>query len=137
VSQDAGPGLAIVKSSRAVLPVDLEGDGDIDILFTNLSDSPDLLRNDGSVGAWLQVRLEGRSSNRDGIGARVTLEAAGRTQIREIRRTSLYEGSTLPIAHFGLGGADVVERLEVRWPSGAVSVDERIPVNRRLTIVEK
>jgi hypothetical protein len=126
-----------VKSSRAILPVDLEGDGDIDVLFTNLADSPDLLRNDGAVGAWLQVRLEGRVSNRDGIGARVTIEAAGRTQMREIRRTSLYEGSTLPIAHFGLGEARTIDRLEVRWPSGAVTVEERIPANQRLTLVER
>jgi hypothetical protein len=131
-----GPGMAIVKSSRAILPVDLEGDGDLDLMVTNLSDTPDLLRNDGVVGGWLQVRLEGRSSNRDGIGALVKIEAAGRTQLREVRRTAYWEGSSLPIAHFGLGEADSVERIEVRWPSGRTSVMEQVEANRRITLQE-
>jgi hypothetical protein len=136
VTDSGGPGVTLVKGSRAILPVDLEGDGDIDVLFTNLSDTPDLLRNDGAVGGWLQVRLEGLSSNRDGIGARVTIEAAGRRQFREIRRTYLFEGSTLPIAHFGLGAARTVERIDVRWPSGRTSVMQQVEANRRITIRE-
>jgi hypothetical protein len=131
-----GSGLALVKASRAVLPVDLEGDGDIDLLFTSLSDSPDLLRNDGASGGWLQVRLQGTTSNRDGIGARVEIEVGGRRQFREIRRTSLYEGSQMPIAHFGLGPARTVERLHVRWPSGLTSTLEQVKANQRITVQE-
>ncbi len=128
--------MAIARSSRALLPVDLEGDGDIDILVTNLGDAPDLLRNDGAPGHWLQVRLEGRSSNRDGIGARVTVEAGGRSQIREIRRNSLYAGSTLPIAHFGLGAQESVDSLHVRWPSGKVTVERNVAADRLIKLTE-
>jgi len=132
----AGPGLALLKSSRAIAPVDLEGDGDVDLLVTNLNDSPDLLRNDGAAGNWLQVRLEGTSSNRDGIGARVTLTAGERVQIREIRRNSLYAASTLPIAYFGLGDAAAIDLLEVRWPSGRTSTERRVEPNRLITLRE-
>jgi len=135
LAEGGGSGLAIVKSSRALLPVDLDGDGDIDFLVTNLNDTPDLLRNDGVVGNWLQVKLVGRVSNRDGIGARVTIETAGHTQFREIR-SDYYEGASLPIAHFGLGTAETVDRLVVRWPSGRTSALEQIPANQRLTIEE-
>jgi hypothetical protein len=136
VTERAGPGLAIVKSSRAILPIDLDTDGDLDLLVTNLNDSPDLLRNEGAAGGWLQVGLQGVTSNRDGIGARVSIEAGGRTQIREIRRDCSYAASTLPIAHFGLGALRTVDRLEVRWPSGRTSVEKDVAANQRITLKE-
>ena len=136
IQDRAGPGLAPVKASRALVPVDLDDDGDLDLLLTSLNDSPDLLRNDGAKGHWLEVRLTGKRSNRDGIGARVTLEAGGARQIREIRATLGLTSSTLPIAHFGLGPAERVERLEVRWPSGSVTERKGIEADQRLTLVE-
>ena len=136
VGRRAGPGLAVVKSSRAVAPVDLDDDGDVDILVTNLNDTPDLLRNDGAQGSWLQVALAGRGKNRDGIGARVIVDAGGRRQVREIRREAGYAASILPIAHFGLGAAAVVDRIEVRWPSGRTTRRDAVPANQKLTIEE-
>jgi len=136
VAARAGPGFAVIKSSRALLPVDLDADGDLDFLVTNLNDTPDLLRNDGARGGWLEVGLVGRGANRDGIGARVTIETGGRRQVREIRREVGYAGSTLPIAHFGLGAATVVERIEVRWPSGRTTSLEQVSANRRLALEE-
>ena len=135
MSDEAGDGLAIVKGSRALLPVDLDADGDLDVLVTNLNDVPDLLRNETPGGGWLQVRLEGTVSNRDGIGARVTIHAGGRPQTREVRSNTSY-GSTLPVAHFGLGDAAVVDSVEVRWPSGARTVVENVTPNRLLTLRE-
>jgi enediyne biosynthesis protein E4 len=136
ISARAGSGFAVVKSSRALAPVDLDADGDLDFLVTNLNDTPDLLRNDGAKGAWLEVALAGRGKNRDGIGARVTVEAGGRSQMREIRRDLGFAASTLPIAHFGLGAATVVDRVEVRWPSGRTTRAEAVRANERLTIKE-
>ncbi len=136
VEDRAGPGLRLVKSSRALAPLDIDDDGDLDLLLTALNDSPDLLRNDGAQGNWLQLRLVGSRSNRDGIGARITIEAGGRQQVREIRRTTGYAASTLPIAHFGLGASETIDRLRVRWPSGVVSQRSRVPANQRLTIEE-
>jgi hypothetical protein len=137
VEERAGPGMQLVKASRALLPLDFDGDGDLDVLLTSLNDSPDLLRNDGAVGHWLQVGLRGTRSNRDGIGARVVIEAGGRRQTREIRRTTGFAASTLPIAHFGLGSATTVDSLEVRWPSGHRTFLENLPADQRLTIDEE
>jgi hypothetical protein len=135
ITDGAGPGLELVKGTRAVLPADADGDGDLDFLLTNLNDTPDLLLNEGAAGNWLQVRLHGAGANRDGIGARVVLEAAGRRQIREMSRTASYAGSTLPVAHFGLGAA-AAGRVEVRWSSGRITVRENVQANRTLRIRE-
>jgi hypothetical protein len=136
LSERSGPGLSVVKSSRALLPIDIDHDGDLDLLLTNFNDTPDLLINETAPGNWFQVRLEGAGGNREGIGARVELHSGGSRQIREIRRNASFAASTLPIAHFGLGASAVVDRLEVRWPSGATSVLEEVEANRRLVIPE-
>jgi len=132
----AGPGVAVAHCSRAVLPVDLDADGDLDLAVTNLNAAPLLLRNDGTKGHWLQVRLVGRRSNRDGIGARVLLDEPPRRQIREITRSASYAGSSLPVAHFGLGQTGRVSRLEVRWPSGQISVLTDVPADRVVRVEE-
>ena len=131
-----GPGFDLVESSRALLPHDIDGDGDIDLLFTTLDGRPRLLRNDGARGHWLHVRLEGAGRNRDGIGASVRVTAAGRTQRREIRREASFAGSVPPVAWFGLGDAARVERVEVRWPSGRITTLEDVAVDQRLTVRE-
>jgi hypothetical protein len=132
----AGPGLRLVKSSRAVLPVDLEGDGDLDFAVTSFNDTPDLLRNDGAPGRWLQVRLEGTRSNREGIGARVSIEAGGRRQTREMTGGASIAGSVMPVVHFGLGEVALVDRLEVRWPAGGTTLEESIAADRLVVIRE-
>ena len=136
VSAAAGPGLVLAGSSRAVLPVDLEGDGDLDLLVTGLNAVPELLRNDGAGGAWLAVRLRGSASNRDGIGARIIVHASGGTQTREVRRDASFAGSTLPVAHFGLGAASRIDGVEVRWPSGRTSRLENVRPGRLLLVEE-
>ena len=135
-AHDPGPGMAILEASRAVLPVDLEGDGDLDLLVTNLNAAPNLLRNDGEGGNWLSVALRGTQSNREGIGARIEIEIGGQRQVREVRRDGSYAGSVLPLAHFGLGGHDKIDRLSVHWPSGAVSELTGIEANRSITVEE-
>jgi hypothetical protein len=132
----AGRGLELPERSRSTAFEDYDRDGDIDVLVTNLNDTPLLLRNDGAPGHWLQVRLAARSGNRDGIGSRIRLVAGGRSQLREVRRGSSFLASREPIAHFGLGSVALVERIEVRWPSGRTTVVERVQADRRLTIEE-
>jgi hypothetical protein len=136
ITERVGPGLELVKNSRSVLPLDLDGDGDPDFLITNLNAPPDLLRNDGVKQHWFQVRLVGSKSNRDGIGALVSISAGGRRQARQITRTASFAGSTLPVALFGLGESMTIDRLEVRWPSGARSVREDLAVDRQVTVRE-
>ncbi len=102
---------------------DIDNDGDLDLLVTNNGQTADLLRNDGGHrrGA-LSVRLVGRQSNRDGIGARVRATVGGRVQVREVKAGSSYLGQGDTRVHVGLGGAVGVERLEVRWPTGVTEV---------------
>ena len=136
VTADAGPGFAIEKVSRGLAAGDIDNDGDLDLLVTNNGHSPDLLRNDGDHGRALLVRLIGTQSNRDGIGARVRLTAAGRTQMREVKAGSSYLGQNDLRVHFGVGTATRVDQLEVRWPSGRVDVVRDIPADQMISIRE-
>ena len=136
-SARAGPGLRVRKVSRGAAFGDYDDDGDVDILVLNADDAPTLLRNDGAAGHWLGVRLRGRRSNRDGIGARVRVTAGGRTQVREVRAGASFLSSNDLRAHFGLGAATSVERLAVSWPSGSVQILEDLPVDRYLLIDEE
>ncbi|MBT5711200.1 CRTAC1 family protein, partial [Candidatus Poribacteria bacterium] len=121
VSEDAGAGLAIARSSRGLAMGDVDNDGDMDALVGNIGEAPDLLRNDSNVGAaWIGITLVGVESSRDGIGARIDVTAGGRTQTRAIRSGGSYLSRSDPRALFGLGDADVVDELTVRWPSGVV-----------------
>ncbi len=137
VGATAGPGMVQVKGSRGIAVGDYDDDGDLDLLVVNDDEVPSLLRNDGgNSGHWLKVRLVGRRSNRDGIGARLRLEAAGTSQVREMRLTSGYYSSHDPRLHFGLGTADRVERLEILWPSGTHQELTGLPANRLATVDE-
>ena len=136
-SARAGPGLRVRKVSRGTAFGDYDDDGDVDILVLNADDAPTLLRNDGAGGHWLGVRLRGRRSNRDGIGARIRVTAGGRTQVREVRAGASFLSSNDLRAHFGLGAATAVDRLAVSWPSGSVQILEELPVDRYLLIDEE
>lgn len=123
VSGTAGPGLGLRRVSRGAAFADYDGDGDLDAFVLNLNDTPTLLRNDtAEPGAYLLVALEGVSSNRDGIGARLKLTAGGRAQYAEVQSGGSYLSHNDLRVHFGLGAAERVDELEIRWPSGRVQV---------------
>lgn len=137
VGEAAGRGFGLVKVSRALSVADYDNDGDLDLLITNNGQTPDLLRNDGgNRGNWLRVRLVGRRSNRHGVGAVLLLQAGSGEQYRQITAGSSYLTQNDARAHFGLGSAQRIQRLEVRWPSGVIDVVEGLEVNRQLTVVE-
>jgi enediyne biosynthesis protein E4 len=117
---EAGSGLQIEESSRGAAFGDYDNDGDVDVLVINMDAPPTLLRNDSAGGHWLTVRLTGTKSNRDGIGARVTIDAGGRRQVAEVRSGGSYVSHNDMRPHFGLGTAGRVDRLTIRWPSGQV-----------------
>ena len=85
---------------------------------------------------WLRVRTVGTISNRDGIGARVTVVANGQTQIREITAGSSNKSQSMLPAHFGLGSAAKADSVEIRWPSGIIQTLRDVPANQQLTVVE-
>jgi hypothetical protein len=129
VTASAG-GLALARSSRGAAFGDYDNDGDIDVLISNIDDRPMLLRNDTSGGRWITMRLVGVKSNRDGIGAKVTVVAGGRRQIAEVRAGGSYVSHNDMRLHFGLGAEDAVDEVEIRWPSGLVERKGRLEANR-------
>jgi len=115
----------------------MDNDGDLDILIVNNGQRADLLRNDGgNRNNSLLIRLVGSESNRDGIGARLRLDIGGKTLTREVKAGSSYLGQNDLRVHFGLGPAMLADRLEVRWPSGAIDVMEGLGANQILTVSE-
>jgi predicted nucleotidyltransferase len=130
-SAEIGGGLLLEKSSRGAAFGDYDNDGDIDVLVINMNDRPTLLRNDTAAGNhWITIRLAGVKSNRDGIGARVRIEAGKRRQMTTARGDGSYMSSSDMRAHFGLGDATRVDRLEIRWPSGVVETATGLAADR-------
>jgi hypothetical protein len=136
VTASAGPGFALEKVGRGLAAGDIDNDGDLDLLVTNNGESADLLRNDGEPGNALVVRLVGKQSNRDGIGARLRLTAGTRLQIREVKAGSSFLGQNDLRQHFGLAALGRADRLEVRWPAGKSDVVENVAANQIITIRE-
>jgi len=116
---------------------DLDGDGRVDAVITRLNGPAVLLKNvSAPSNHWLGVRLRGRKSNHDGIGAAVRLTAAGRTQLDHMTTTGGYLCSSEKALWFGLGATAAVERIEVAWPSGVRQTIEKPGIDRYLLIEE-
>ena len=122
--------------ARGLAVADIDGDGFLDLLVANFDQPPVLLKNSGNDNRWLEVQLVGVQSNRDGIGARLTLTAGGARQIREIQSGTSFLSQHSLVAHFGLGRHKRVHELKIRWPSGIVQTLTDLPVNRKITVTE-
>ncbi len=137
VSELAGEAVTRPKVGRGLAAADFDLDGDLDLAVTQNNAPAVLLRNEQrDEGRWLEVRLIGTRSNRDGYGARVSVEAGGRRWVREHRSASSYLSRSEPVLHFGLGQVEGVERVEVTWPSGRREAWHHPPLDRRLTLRE-
>jgi len=130
-----------VVSTRSSVIFDIDGDGDLDIVTNELLEHPQVFVSNLTERRkvhYLQVRLQGRASNRDGLGATVKVTAGGRTltQWHDGKSGYLSQSSSLPL-YFGLDEADAIDKVEVHWPSGRDQViSEGIKVNTLLTITE-
>lgn len=123
--------------SRGALFGDYDNDGDIDLLVTQLNSTVTLLRNESkTLNNWLRLKLIGTRSNRDGIGARITLTIGSESLTREVRMGSSYLSSNDPRVLIGIGVHDVVDKLEIRWQSGVVQILENLTVNQELVVTE-
>ena len=137
LTKQLGPNLVEARVSRAAAFADYDNDGDVDVLVTNNGDHPQLFRNDGgNRNHWLEVRLIGTRSNRDGIGARIRTDANGVRQTQEAKGGMSYQSAHDPRLHFGLGTATRIARLEIAWPSGAVTTLNDLPADQCITIKE-
>jgi hypothetical protein len=137
VSADAGPGLTAVASSRGLAVGDLWNDGRLSVVITNMNAKPSLLVNDiHNSNHWIALKLIGTRSNRDAIGARITLKAGKRTWVDEVRSGSSYNSNSDMRVHFGLGALAKIDSLQIRWPSGLVETFPDIKPDAVNTIKE-
>lgn len=133
-------GFESTGQGRALVCFDSDNDGWIDVLIQNSQPegenavSPHYFRNLGGDNHWLTVRLRGTELNRHAIGAKVTVTTASGRQVREIRAGNNFLSSEPPVAHFGLGQHDRIERLAVRWPNGRESARGAIDADQILEL---
>jgi hypothetical protein len=143
VSMMAGPGISEPVASRGCAFGDFDNDGDMDFVVNPVNDVPQLLRCDSTTGNhWIKVRTIGTKSNRSGIGARIRCvtrvpgEAKPHSQIDEVRSGGSYISQSDLRVHFGLGKAERVELLEIRWPSGQVDTLKNLAADRLYYVKE-
>ena len=131
-SQVGEPFGRAVAAHRGLVAVDLDNDGLLDLVTTSLGGPVEVWRNSGPAGHWLRVVLRGRVSNRDGLGAIVTVNG------RRLMMTSAtgYASSVLQGVHVGLGSSNAAPRVEIRWPSGRTQVIEAAGVDRVVEVTE-
>jgi len=138
-------GSPVWDAGRRMAPswTDYNNDGFLDLFIAVGDGQPErnlLYRNNGNTNHWLKVKLDGRASNRSGIGAKVRAQASinGQTfwQMREISCENLWAAQNGLLAHFGLGDATNVTTLRIEWPSGIVQELQNVATNQFLTVVE-
>jgi hypothetical protein len=116
---------------------DLNGDGRLDVIVTAISAPAEIWINDSpGTNHWLELKLHGTRSNRDGIGARIKVVSKGITQYNEYSTTVGYASSSAGPIHFGLGADAVADMIEIRWPSGVVQQLQNVAADRILAVTE-
>jgi enediyne biosynthesis protein E4 len=122
VTSQAGPPFQELNVGRGLAVGDLDNDGLLDAVMVAQNGPLVYLHNrtEPARGRSVTLRLEGRKSNRDGVGAVVTLSQGGRTQVRQRLGGGSYQSASDPKIHFGLGSRERVESVEVRWPLGQI-----------------
>jgi hypothetical protein len=136
VGREAGPGFTGPGVGRTLVAGDLDNDGDVDLVTTANGGAAEVLRNQGAGrGAALIVQLTG-ARNHHAIGARITVAAGGRTQMREVKSGSSYLGQNDLRAHVGLGTAARADELRIRWPGGVTETLRNVAAGQIITVTE-
>jgi len=137
VSAQAGPWFHEKRMARGAAFGDVDNDGDIDVLLANNNDKPALLINkNGNHNHWLEAKLTGRKSNRDGIGAKVFVTVNGKTFYDEVHSAYSFASANDLRVHFGLGNADYADTVKIEWPSHQVDILQHVKANQILAITE-
>ncbi|MCE2441157.1 MAG: CRTAC1 family protein [Candidatus Latescibacteria bacterium] len=150
VTREVTDDLSTPVPGRGAAFGDYDNDGDVDVFVLTVNGAARLLRNEvGNRNRWLRIKLVGaarehpersrdavRRSNRNGIGARVTVWTGGREQTREVRSGSSYLSQNDLRLHFGLGNYEAADSVRVRWPGGAVDRLGRLSADREIVVRE-
>jgi len=122
---------------RSVVAADLFNTGRLDLIVRQVGGGSLMLyENRFPQKHYLKVSLRGRQSNRQGVGARITAVANDLSQVREMYPYNTYRSQAPNIVHFGLGAAETVERLTIRWPSGKVQEFRDVKADRHILVDE-
>jgi enediyne biosynthesis protein E4 len=129
----AAAGQNAVSAHRGSAYADLNGDGRIDVVVSCLGEAAEVWENLSPAGNWIELKLVGVRSNRDGIGARIRIG----DQWNQMTSAVSYASSSHGPVHFGLGKLETIPKIEVRWPGGTVQMLENVKANQVLTVQEK
>jgi enediyne biosynthesis protein E4 len=131
VSEQAGAGITTLASSRGLAVGDLWNNGQLSAVISNMNARNSLLVNQVKYpNHWIAFKTIGTISNRDGIGARITVRAGKRLLVDEVRSGSSYDSNNDMRVHFGLGAATRVDSVEVRWPSGLTEHFDNLGIDK-------
>ena len=142
VSAKAGTSFAVPAPHRGAAFGDLNNDGRIDAVVTVLNGAPEIWMNrsdtlkGGNKNHWIILKLVGVKSNRDGLGTKVKITTTLGTQYNQATTAGSYNSSNDKRAHFGLGSADVIETIDLIWPSGIKQVLKKVKADQVLTVTE-
>jgi len=137
VAPIAGPYLATKHRGRGLAVGDLNADGRVDVVISNVNEPVAVLVNESSdTNHWLALRLVGRTSHRDAIGAWVRVTTPNGTQMHLLKGGSSYASTRDRTLHFGLKNATSADSVEIHWPSGIVQTLTQVPADQVLTVVE-
>ena len=135
-TESAGESFAAARVARGAAYADIDNDGDLDLVVTTNGGAARLFRNEGSGNRSVRVKLLGAKSNRNGIGARVTVSARGGSQTQTLRSGSSYLSQSELVLTFGLGKASKADTIEVEWPSGATDSLQDVAAGQTIVISE-
>ena len=134
-----GWGIDSFSNSNGAAYVDLDNDGDLDLVVNNINKPAFIYRNESNTqkNHYLEIQLEGNGSNTQGLGAKIYLFNKGKQQYEEQMPARGFQSSVSPVMHFGLGKDSIIDSLQIIWLSGKMQVEKSLKANQLITLKEK